>query len=236
MTRLQVSNVVSKAKRGRRGRANGRRNKGRRMVEEYAGDAYDLARRTWKGLNAVRRLINIEEKFYVSDLSVSAVQTPTITHVSGIAQGTDISGRIGDSIKIQHLTLRGRIAVNAAVTTWSSYRLLLLRDMSCSGVAPSATDIFQAVATTVTTRSCINYINRQRFGLLLDEYGTVDPGSNKCDTFLFDIPLDKHVFYKGSTNTVSDADRGSLFLVAVSDEPTNGVDIKAYLSFTYTDD
>jgi len=223
----------------RRPRRNGRSQKSnsQRSVEQYAGDAYSLALRTMKGLNAVRKLINIETKVLDSDTSITtATTTPVVTYLSGIAQGTDLTNRVGDSIKIQHISILGRFAIVPAETTFTIVRYLFFRDNENQGSAPAASDILETVSGTTTVRSPLNYINRKRFSVLVDEYLVLNQTSDLAVPVRYDIPFNKHVNYRGTSSAIGSAGEGAFFSLLVTDEATNAPTCNLYYQFTFTDD
>jgi len=72
-------------------------------VGEYFEDAWSLAKRTATGLNEIRKLINIEEKNLETLVSATAFDTNgTVYSISTVAQGTDYTQRVGDSIDAAH--------------------------------------------------------------------------------------------------------------------------------------
>lgn len=217
----------------------GRKPKGgsnQRNVEKFAGDAYSLAARAVSGLQQIRKLINIETKVFDLDTgSASVSTTPTITYASGVAQGTDIGGRVGDSIKVQQLSFIGRVAMNSSAT-FSCIRVMLIRDMENAGAAPASADIFETVSGAVTTRSPLNYLNRKRFSALYDNFLTLDVATAYSQPLRLSVPLDRHIGYRGTGATASAAAEGSLWWVFVSDEATNTPTVALYLQMLYTDD
>jgi hypothetical protein len=207
-----------------------------RDVEKFAGDAYSLASRAVAGLNSIRKLINIETRVLDFDVAGQSISTtPTVTYASGIAQGTDIGNRVGDSIKVQHLEFCGRLAINSSAT-FSAIRVLLVRDMENAGAAPAATDILETVSGTVTTRSPLNYLNKKRFSVLYDNFTVLDTASAYTQPVRMTMPLDRHISYRGTGGTVSAAAEGALFWLFVSDEATNTPTISVYTQVWYTDD
>lgn len=206
-----------------------------RSVEKFAGDAYSLARRAVSGLDQIRRFINIETKNFDLDTTFTATTTAHIVYASGIAQGTDQGQRVGNSIKLQHISVIGRYQLNTAVTTFSTLRFMLIRDMENPGSQPVASDIFETVSGVVTSRSPLNWTNRKRFSVLYDQIACVDV-SSRGDVVRLEIPIEKHINYRSGLATVAAAAEGSLFWVAVSDEVTNNPALALYTSFQFTDD
>lgn len=237
MVRPSISTDQALVTRFRRKKRAGPKGGGtQKSVEKFAGDAYSLARRAISGLDQIRQLINIETKVFDLDISSQSISTtPTITYACGISQGTDIGGRVGDSIKVQSLSFTGRVVVNSSAT-FSCIRVLLFRDMENNGAAPLASDLFETSSGTVTCRSPLNYLNRKRFSALYDNYLTLDTASAYTQPLRVSVPIDKHINFRGTGATVSAAAEGSLFWCFVSDEVTNTPNVSVYLQMLYTDD
>jgi len=237
MVRPTISNDQALVIRSRRKQRRGpKSDRTQQSVEKFAGDAYSLASRAVRGLNEIRKYINIETKVLDFDIPTQAVSTTaTVTYSSGIAQGTDIGGRVGDSIKVQHLEFLGRVVINSAAT-FSCIRILLVRDMANAGAAPAASDILETVSGSVTNRSPLNYINRKRFSVLYDNFLTLDVATAYSQPIRATIPMEKHINFRGTGSTVGSAAEGSLFWLFVSDEATNTPNISVYTQMLFTDD
>jgi len=236
-----MSSRVMKAKKGKKSArfTNGpMRDRNREEVSRYAGDAYSLAKRTWSGLNAVRRLINIEEKYSDTSLSQSPDTNGTVACVTQLAQGVTMTTRVGNSVKIQSLECWGRVAVNSAVTTFSLCRVVVLRDMEGQGTAPTCADIFESVGTSAAPRQAFDWLNRKRFAILYDELVALTPttGANSVTTYHYRVPLEKHVLYRGTTAAAASDGEGSIYIATISDEATNVPSVNTNVRIVYTDD
>jgi hypothetical protein len=225
---------VTKKVTQRRSQNRSRGNQSRQNVEKYAGDAYDLASRTWKGLNEIRKFINIEEKYLDTSATHSPDQSGSVTCVSQLAQGTTMNTRIGNSIRVQRLTVRGRVAVNASAT-FTVVRVAVIRDMEGQGTAPTCGDIYETVGSSAAPRQPYDWLNRKRFALLYDSFLVLST-QDLCQEYVFDIDLTKHVLYRGTTAAAASDGEGSIYVVSLSDEATN-VPTNAFTTrITFTDD
>ncbi len=212
------------------------RNQTRRSVEKYAGDAYDLASRTWKGLNEIRKFINIEEKYSDVNASMTPDQNGSVACLSQLAQGTTMNTRVGNSVRVQRVSVRARVAANSAVTTFSVVRVAIIRDMEGQGTAPACSDIFETVGSSAAPRQPYDWLNRKRFAVLYDMFLTVAPNTGYAREFDFEKELAKHVLYRGTTAAAASDGEGSIYIVALSDEATNTPSVSYTSRITYTDD
>ncbi len=210
----------------------------KQAVSKYAGDAYDLARRTWSGLNEIRKLINIEEKYSDTSINQTPDQNGAVTCITQLAQGTTMSTRVGNSIKVQNLEILGRIAVGSSVTTFSVVRIIVFRDMEGQGTAPVMSDVLESIGTSAAPRQPLDWLNRKRFGILYDSLVVLTPtsGGSSVKPFAFKIALEKHVLYRGTTAAAASDGEGSIYVGTVSDETTNTPAVGLTSRIVYTDD
>jgi len=213
--------------------------KGRKLtnkdhVSKFAGDAYSLASRAVAGVNAIRRLINIETKFVDFSAVTSVTNTSTAIYASALAQGVDVSNRVGDSIRLQGLEYSFRISGDASFVGLSYVRLLIVRDNENSGSTPAVTDLLVSQSST----SLQNWLTRSRFNVLLDEvvgfYSAIGP---MIEFRRGTIGQHGHVKYRGTSASVASAAEGSIFILAFSNA-TVGTPPAMEYSFRvmYTDD
>lgn len=207
-------------------------------VGQYASDAWSLAKRTAVGLNEIRKLINIETKFLdVNQVSTAINTTGGMIPISEIAQGLTSANRVGDSIRIQHIEIRGRVNANPAAGN-SLTRVMVVRDLDGYGTAPAPSNVLEVTGSVGAPLSPEKYNQRERFAILYDELvvtnGTTQGMSSVPFTFM--SAHSGHILYLGTTAAPASDGKGSLYVVAVSDEATNGTSLAFYSRITFTDD
>lgn len=207
-------------------------------VGQYASDAWSLAKRTAVGLNEIRKLINIETKFLDTvQVSTNISTTGGAIVISEIAQGVTSQTRIGDSVKIQHIEVRGRVNVNPVAAN-SLVRVLVFRDLDGSGVPPATSDVLELTGAVSAPLSPYKYRNLQRFSVLYDEIfelqGTVQGTAGI--PFIYSSAHSGHILYLGTTAASASDGKGTLYVLAVSDEATNTPSLAFYSRITFTDD
>lgn len=205
-------------------------------VGKFAGDAWSLAVRAAKGVNEIRKLINIEYKILDTSVNSTAfTDTGSIVPLSTIVQGLDYNNRIGDSIKMQSIEFRCRVNVNASTTT-TSIRVILFRDFDGYGTLPTVADIMEVSSGTASVRCPKKFLNKDRFTFLLDEYFTLSPASDYSTTVRYAMPHDGHIKYLGTTAANSSNGKGTLYALFLSDEATNTPTYALYNRIVFTDD
>ncbi len=199
----------------------------------YGRDAWSLAKRTAAGLNEIRKLINVEEKYIDYNFTSNPTQTGTVDYVSAIIQGTDVNQRLGDSIKLQHIEFNYGVTASGAD---AFVRVLLVRDMENGGASPSVANILEVNGTAKTVFSSKNFLNRNRFAVLYDETTTLTALSDTRCSYKVTIPIEKHVKYRGSSAAAGSAAEGSLYWITTTDLTTLQPAIPVYMRLTFTDD
>lgn len=225
---------------GRSVRVNRQRRRQRRnagdSVGRYFGDAWSLAKRTAVGLNEIRKLINVEEKELVTSVSSTGFGTSgVISPISRVAQGTDYDERIGNSIKMQHIEVRGRIFKNTSATT-SVMRVLLVRDLDGYGTIPTVANILEDITIGSPPLTQHNFLNRKRFSYLFDELLTLNNTGDSSAVFEIYMPHEGHIQYLGSTAAAASDGKGSLYMLFISDEATNTPTFSFSSRIVFTDD
>jgi hypothetical protein len=161
----------------RRPRRNNRRagDSNKVAVSKFAGDAYSLADRAYKGVKQVMRLINIETKFFNTSLQTTVTSTPTIASMQLMTQGVDVSNRVGDSIRLQGIDFNYYIFQDNTTPGVGYMRVILFRDNQCDGVMPTEAELLDM---TIGDRASapMSYINKGRFGVLHDEVWALSSG------------------------------------------------------------
>lgn len=222
-----TTNIRRKRRQRRRGTGSGQAD----SVGKYASDAWSLAKRTMVGLNEIRKLINVEEKLLVTSTVVTPDTAGGVYAISRLGQGTDINQRVGDSIKLQRITLSAYLALNASATATVA-RILLVRDLDGYGTQPTTANILESVSVNADPK----FLNRERFSILIDEkicLATAGPYIIPIDHVL---PHEGHIKYLGSSAAEASDGKGSLYLCYLSTETTNKPSLTFSSVIYYTDD
>lgn len=229
---------TSRTQRGPR-RINRRKTKNQdgNAAGQYVSDAWSLAKRTALGLNEIRKLINVEQKYFDRSGNGAPTQAGLVTYLCNMAQGDDITLRDGDSIKLQRFFYDCHITRNVASTANELVRVLIVRDLQNPGATITGADVV-AQASTVFAPICqVNVLNgpayNKRFSVLMDEVVELQANdTNKC--IRFKSTHDCHIYYRGNSTAVTDAGNGSIFALWFTDATSNfpNVDFISRMEFT----
>lgn len=234
-------------------RASNRRGRGRgnvagpktslgRSSGRYIEDAASIARRSMNAVMALRKLINVETKF--ADNTFTQLTTDyngSVNYLSSVAQGTDASGRIGDSIKIRRIDITGTFVRNG---TDAVVRVIVFRDTENQAATPSVADVLANTGSVLAPHSPPTWLNKNlnaeknRFVFLYDEVLCLSTSqSNMLFEYSSPDTQDRHVRFRGTGNTAASAGEGALFMLRISDQVTTNLpQFTAVSRIHYTDD
>ena len=170
----------------------------------------------WRNFKYLKSMINVEKKLHSLTASINPSSTGTITHVTQIAQGDGQGNREGNSIKTTYFGFRGRCSLNASASN-TFLRVMLIRDtQQQSDTTPAISDVLENVSVS----SFLNPETLGRYTVLFDQtYSLESAGSTGSRTIEFNKKLNSHVRFNGSA--AGDIQKGGLFLIFLSDHPTN---------------
>jgi len=206
-------------------------------VAKFAGDAYSVGERALKGLNALRRLINIETKSIDVLATTAANSTPSVVYLSGIDQGVTSTTRVGNSLRLQQLAFDWLLTANSSATIPTYLRLIMFRDNENAGAAPAFGDLIVNSAVPYSSITPYTVLNLQRFGILMDECITLGlPAADSIKQGHYRSAHNGHVIYRGVTSAAASAGDGSIWMLIVSNQPTNAPAFTYGFRMAYTDD
>jgi hypothetical protein len=224
----------TKGKKGGKRRARG--DSTQKAVAKFAGDAYSVGARALSGLNALRKLINIETKYF--DYTASSAQNSTVGvyYLTGITQGLTNVTRVGNSLRLQHYAFDIMGVNNASATLATFVRVILFRDNENAGAAPAATDLLVNATAPQSIISPYNWLNLNRFGILYDNVFQMDATNNLGFQAHFNIAHNGHIKFRGTDATASSAGEGSIWMFLWSNQATNTPTVTLYSRIAFTDD
>jgi hypothetical protein len=231
--------LVTRNKTRRRRNGGARQKPAQDGVVRYASDAWSLAKRTAYGLNEIRKLINIETKFCDTQVTSTSMSTTwTLVPISELAQGLTSATRVGDSIKLQHIEVRGRIFENALATN-SVARVIVFRDLDGDGTSPTGGELMETSGGAMAPLSPYRYNRKQRFSILFDETFSLQSilaTGISSQVFSFSTSHEGHVLYLGTTAAAASDGKGTVYVAYCSDEASTNPTIAFYSRIMFTDD
>lgn len=189
----------------------------------------DIAYKAFKGVKAIKKLINVE-KFIWDDGGTTALSTtPYVFNVQQIGTGDTYESRTGLSIKPQYLKVHMQIFPNTTATN-NFYRIVVVRDnQQVSDTAPAWTDVFSG-STTYAFR---NHTTMDRFNVLMDKILSSAPATAKPIMLQEHLSLHGHIKYNGTAST--DVQKGGLYLMYLGNQGTDTSNVIFSTRLVYTD-
>lgn len=191
----------------------------------------DMAYKGFKLASHLAGLVNIEMKHQDISNNVTPSRTGTIQILNAIPQGdTDVS-RDGDSLKMQHYSLHGRITHNSSsVQAGQQVRVMIIFDDQVK--VGTAADVLNQTTTQYAVLSHKDYDKRFQTKVLYDRTFLVNPQRPDM-IFNINLNINKHTQYEAGTTTVN---TGSLKMLYISDEGSANLPGFEYTSrLTFTD-
>lgn len=170
--------------------------------------------------------VNTEYKYVdVTDLA-SPTYSGYVATLNNISQGVTDTTRVGDSCKLQNLTLRGSITRNG---TDGHVRIMILWDKQAK--VTSASTVLENTGTAYATLSPKKYDTRFQTKALKDFRVHVTQDS-PIKEFNMVIPINKHTQFDAATSTI---DTGVLRILIISDMAASQPITSYYSRLTFTD-
>jgi len=190
----------------------------RRAYRQFRRNPMAKAEQALRIANATKRLLNVEKKHN----DVAATQNPTssswlATLLNGVAQGDSNESRDGSSVKMLSLYIKGYVNINSS-TSRSIVRLVVIHDKVPDGVAPNASEVFDA--NDVNAMYNTEYMGT-KYTILCDKTYSVSDGGNNNRPFKIYKKLNNKIRFSGTGSAITDISQGALWLYVISDEATN---------------
>lgn len=202
-------------------------------------NVYELAKAAYSTANFIKDAVNIEYKECVNELTLAnPFDNPGFIYSFidlnapngiGIPQGTANGERIGDSVKLQRLTLKA-IMIKHPVAVVTAFRVILFRGKSERGGTYVPADILENPAILFSSKS---EDERYTTKFLHDQIYTLDSAKNQCITFDWDYELNWHANYEAGTSVIEE---GGLYLYIVQLGTGSAPSFTMSSRITYTDD
>lgn len=205
--------------------------KGSSLYDRAYG-VYNIAKKAYRGVNYIRRLINVEKKFFdVSYGNTGVSSTGAVIPLSQIAQGDSYNTRDGNSVLCQSLQWRAELTANST-SAINVIRMLIFSDNENRSATPAVSDVLEDLTAPVI--SPLLHIVGTRFNVLCDKCFTLSNTGNSWKTMVKKF-LRHNEHMKYISGTATDTREGNLYALFISDAGTNTPTIHFYSRIRYTD-
>lgn len=176
----------------------------------------------------VAGIINAEKKFFDTEVASSYNYTGAVNCITEVPGGSGPNQRNGNSVFIKGVSIRGNMEINVSATH-TVLRFIVLQDLSPNPGTLTTADVLQQVGTGYAPFSNISDVNRRRFKVLATKMVTLTTSESAVPLKTY-IPLSTHSRWNSATAT--DFDKGHIYTLCVSNQPTNSPNLN-YLSRVY---
>jgi len=188
-----------------------------------------------KALKLARRIadaVNIEYKeFYEDRSSTVAVWSGIYDTLNAIPQGDGNAERVGDSLKVQNLTLRGTIRIPTNATIGENVRVMVVWDKQ--NTLSAGSDLLQDTANEFTSFSTKNLNTKYQNQVLYDQVFRMIPNTEmSMQTIDIFIPVNQHTNYQPGAIFITD---GALKIFVFNDISGGACSYLYKALVTYTD-
>lgn len=180
---------------------------------------YKMLKYQGLAIKALQEVVNVEVKQLTTEGTINPSTSGTIVHLSALTQNDTQSGREGNSVKTKFLGLRATSKNNASATSGIQTRVILFRDkQQVSDTSPSVSDVLSSDGDI--TNAFLNPATVGRFQILWDKtiYTSAD-GAREQHHFKLNLTPKQHIRFNGTAS--SDIQKGGLYMLVASDQPTN---------------
>lgn len=206
-----------------------KRSKGRARFMRVGQSVGSAAYSALKIARKLKDAVNIEYKYYSQNNAISADYGGTVTALNLIPQGITDSQRIGDSLKMQNLTIRGVWTLQGGQQAVCRHLVVLDHQNKVS----TAGDVLDNIGSGYAPYSAKQYDKRFQTRILYDKTFVVD-ANNPLKAFDLVVPVNSHTQYDSALTTI---DTGALKIICLSNIAAGAT--APYFSFTsrltYTD-
>lgn len=177
-----------------KGRKYGRRSNVPWYKKKYS--PLDLAGKAMSGVNALRKLINVERKFSDEEVNNSVLTGSRIDWMSDVNQGTGYDERDGLSVKCVSEQIRGTFTLQGTTQTPTSVRMMIFVDLDSAGAGFTTADVLESS----TVNSPLNHTNGKRFKILKDRVYSLSPNGTEVIHFKHYLKYSDHIRWSNATN------------------------------------
>lgn len=221
-----------------------------KSVYQTAAAAYSLA-------SGVAALVNSESKYFDTAITTPAGSTAIVTCLNLIAQGIDVGQRIGNTIRVSQLNIRGQFTIAGTAPAFGTRMRIIIfieRESSSAATPPTYLDLF----TTNSLVAPFNILNSAgRYRILYDKFITLDLDSRPTyylkyfKKFTFGGKrgrrFNRRLVYKPSrigghlirydsaSGALGSTDTGNLWMMYISDDNTNTPNVECVSRLRYYD-
>lgn len=191
-------------------------------------NAMEIAGKALSGVRHLKGLVNAEK------MKIDAVESATINTTGGvyqlspIPQGDTDGSRHGNSVYARSIFGRlGLVKALAADTTFVRF-MIFIDNQQTADTTPTLTDVLESASVFAP----LNNLTVGRYSIKYDKLISMSALHDATHRKIF-IPLKHHIRYNGTAST--DIQKGGIYALVISDQPTNVPSFTYNLRLNYYD-
>lgn len=195
--------------------------------QSEARQALSLARK-------VARVVNTEYKYTIDTSNIANLSwAGQIIPLCKPVQGLTTNDRIGCSIRLMRLSGRIAIYLNSA-SSHSHVRVILFRGKNEDNIVPTPTDVLDNTTGGQFFMAPKNENNKYNSKFIYDKTYSLSTGSRNTILLKYNFKMYGHVNFTPGVATAN-VENGGLYMLVVSNEPTNGPNFVSTMRTSYVD-
>lgn len=194
-----------------------------RKHQTEAKQALDLAKK-------VARMVNVEYKRDIASYNSTITNTGVIEVLCNPAEGDTFNSRDGISVKPIRTSGRIFLLINPSATS-SVVRFVLFRGKNENRVTYTTSDVLHT-ASGLTFQNPKDYQERFRTKVLYDRTYNLDSASRRSMVLNWNFKMYGHIQFG---NNSTEIENGGIYLLMITNEPTNVPTVQYTLQTTFTD-
>ena len=163
-------------------------------------------------------LLNVELKHNDTATNGTLANTGTMTCLTAFAEGSDNTARDGRKVLLKSVFCRGHVTVNTAGSAGQLCRIIIFKDKIGYGATPTITNLL--MSDDVDALLNPDYAG-EKFEIYYDKILHLNPAGTESRPIYFYKKLFHHISWTGTTNSVSYALSGHLWVYFVGNVGTN---------------
>lgn len=169
------------------------------------------------GVKYLKSIVNSERHYHTRTADLNPSSTGQVVHLTDVGQDDTSTGRTGNSILLRGININLECSMNASITNGETYfRIIVFKDNQQIGdTTPAVTDILESAKTS----AFLNQDHAGRFQILKNYYFSLDSIKGKSRIIRHYINQHLHVRWNGING--SDIQKNGIYILFLSDEPTN---------------
>lgn len=189
-----------------------------------------LASKALAGVRYLKGLVNSERMSHVKVISGTVPNTLQTFALADIAVGDQDGQRTGNSILAKSILVRAQFTNNSASPN-TLYRMMLLQDTQT--IADTNTLTITDVLESTSTLAAISKTTAGRFKILKNWFFSTNSVNATQKLITHYHKMHHHIRYNGTAT--GDIQKGNLYLVFFSDQPTNSPNCTINVKLSYHD-